>query len=494
MTAIDWNSNWTDPLNRGLTAIFGQTLSQVVGLPSGWAWQADPFITEVGDASSNQHYATFTPGDYKNFTAITLSFTIVVAKALGTEAPDYEEPSNLGATFGDVLNAVSLPSGWAWEANALTTEVGDASENASGSASSRQHYAVFTPLNPNFAAVRLLLTIVVAMVDGENATDWNNDWNDPLNRTLAAMFGDTLAQVTDLPGGWKWVDILTTAVGDAGNRTHNATFTPANSNFKTVTLVFTIVVARGIIDAPTGLTATFGDTLASVAQSAAFTNWTWVDAGTTPVGNVGIREFTANYAGTANFEARTGILVTITVERGTQHIAITTSSSLTVTVGQPLQIRTDGNYSLFESMRMVGGEFIDNSNYTITQGSTIITFKPEFIASLGEGQQEVEILFQNGTVRISFTVEAASANNGGGNNNICNACEKDPCICEDNAITDVCDACNKPEAECICSLAGLAEWAIALIVIGALLAFGGAFYAACRYAVKKKSQEDDDEE
>jgi hypothetical protein len=66
--------------------------------------------------------------------------------------------------------------------------------------------------------------------------------------------------------------------------------------------------------APTGLTATEGDTLADVTLPA---NFTWNDPTTTPVGNVGAHSFNVTYTPTGtdanNYNTMTGISVTVTV-------------------------------------------------------------------------------------------------------------------------------------------------------------------------------------
>ncbi|MCL2370777.1 MAG: hypothetical protein FWC80_06080 [Firmicutes bacterium] len=57
---------------------------------------------------------------------------------------------------------------------------------------------------------------------------------------LTATFGQTLSQVT-LPTGWAWVN-PDAQVGQAGNRNHNATFTPTSNRYYPVTRIVTISV------------------------------------------------------------------------------------------------------------------------------------------------------------------------------------------------------------------------------------------------------------
>jgi hypothetical protein len=73
--------------------------------------------------------------------------------------------------------------------------------------------------------------------------------------TLTAKDNQTLADV-ELPEGWAWDAVLTTAVGATGERTHKATFTPTDTdNYTTVTKDWEITVetTTHIIVNPYGL-------------------------------------------------------------------------------------------------------------------------------------------------------------------------------------------------------------------------------------------------
>jgi len=68
------------------------------------------------------------------------------------------------------------------------------------------------------------------------------------------------------------------------------------------------------LSAPTGLTATYGQTLANVALPS---GWAWVEATSTSVGNVGTQIHKANFAGNDEYEAKNNIDVTITIHKAT---------------------------------------------------------------------------------------------------------------------------------------------------------------------------------
>ncbi|MBO5664758.1 MAG: hypothetical protein J6S03_00995, partial [Bacteroidaceae bacterium] len=118
---------------------------------------------------------------------------------------------------------------------------------------------------------------------------------------LTATNGNTLADV-ELPAGWTWKDAESTSVGNAGTRTFKALYNPDSNNYNTVEADVTVEVAKADPEytVPTGLTATYGNTLADVELPA---GWTWKDAETTSVGNVGTRTFKAVFtpADTVNY-------------------------------------------------------------------------------------------------------------------------------------------------------------------------------------------------
>jgi len=82
---------------------------------------------------------------------------------------------------------------------------------------------------------------------------------------LTATYGQTLANVS-LPAGWSWVSANSTPVGNAGPQTHNAKYTPTDTdNYNTLSSVsvsITVNKADPAITWPTSATITYGQTLA----------------------------------------------------------------------------------------------------------------------------------------------------------------------------------------------------------------------------------------
>ena len=86
-------------------------------------------------------------------------------------------------------------------------------------------------------------------------------------------------------------------------------------------------------------------------------------------------------------------------------------SKWTVTSGETLTFRADGEFSLFTGV-MMDGKLVDPSNYTAVAGSTIVTFKAEYLKTLGAGEHTMTIVFTNGSASANFEIKAGSGSNG----------------------------------------------------------------------------------
>ena len=146
---------------------------------------------------------------------------------------------------------------------------------------------------------------------------------------LAATYGETLSAVA-LTDGWAWDD-ATLSVGNVGEHQFSATYTPEDTdNYNTVTIDLTVTVNKAAAVVPTGLNATYGQTLSDVELP---DGWAWADA-TQNVGELGEHVFSANYAGSDNYNAASDVDVTVTVGKATPSYEAPTG--LVATIGQTL--------------------------------------------------------------------------------------------------------------------------------------------------------------
>lgn len=75
---------------------------------------------------------------------------------------------------------------------------------------------------------------------------------------------------------------------------------------------------------------------------------------------------------------------------------------------KPVSLHVDGDLTKFVSV-MVDGVLVAPENYTATAGSTIITFKPEYLKTLSTGRHTVTVNFTDGTATAVLTLTNAPA-------------------------------------------------------------------------------------
>ena len=69
----------------------------------------------------------------------------------------------------------------------------------------------------------------------------------------------------------------------------------------------------------------------------------------------------------------------------------------------PVAIRVDVEITLFVEV-WLNGELLDPANYTVTEGSTIVTLKSEYLVTLPSGEYTMEIVFTDGIAEATFHV------------------------------------------------------------------------------------------
>ena len=82
-----------------------------------------------------------------------------------------------------------------------------------------------------------------------------------------------------------------------------------------------------------------------------------------------------------------------------------------------LTIKADGDFDKFTGVK-IDGELVDSSNYTATEGSTIIEFKAEYLKTLDAGEHTVSVVFTDGEATTKFEItEDKKTNNTDKNEN-----------------------------------------------------------------------------
>ena len=79
-----------------------------------------------------------------------------------------------------------------------------------------------------------------------------------------------------------------------------------------------------------------------------------------------------------------------------------------------LSIRGSGALSKFVGVK-VDGTLVDAKNYTVKEGSTIVTLKADYLNTLSVGTHTFEILWTDGSASTTFTIKTDSSDNGNNN-------------------------------------------------------------------------------
>jgi len=75
----------------------------------------------------------------------------------------------------------------------------------------------------------------------------------------------------------------------------------------------------------------------------------------------------------------------------------------------PLSFRSSAKLSEFEEVRL-NGEVVDSSNYSLEEGSTIVTLPIDYLKSLPANEYELSIVSKNGTASTKFVVSEPERN------------------------------------------------------------------------------------
>ena len=84
--------------------------------------------------------------------------------------------------------------------------------------------------------------------------------------------------------------------------------------------------------------------------------------------------------------------------------------SLTQGEVKELSFRSNASFSDFIRVEL-DGVTVDAENYTATEGSTIITLKADYVATLSSGVHTIGIVSESGTAETTFTVNAKATDN-----------------------------------------------------------------------------------
>ena len=73
---------------------------------------------------------------------------------------------------------------------------------------------------------------------------------------------------------------------------------------------------------------------------------------------------------------------------------------------EPVSFRSDASFADFVRVELNGKELVKDKDYTVKEGSIIVTLTPEFLATLPAGDHTLSIVSTGGTAKADFSVTA----------------------------------------------------------------------------------------
>ena len=76
----------------------------------------------------------------------------------------------------------------------------------------------------------------------------------------------------------------------------------------------------------------------------------------------------------------------------------------TINKDNDMIFKIDADYSLFDKI-YIDNELVDENNYKVSEGSTIITFNKDFVSKLRVGRHELKVVFSDGDAKTNFMID-----------------------------------------------------------------------------------------
>ena len=87
--------------------------------------------------------------------------------------------------------------------------------------------------------------------------------------------------------------------------------------------------------------------------------------------------------------------------------AIIEGKGQNITVGEKKELTFRSNAAFSDFIRaQLDGKTLDEKNYTVREGSTVVTLKSDYVATLSAGEHTIGIVSESGTATTTFTVNA----------------------------------------------------------------------------------------
>ena len=319
---------------------------------------------------------------------LVLNWSIVQA------TPRFTVPTNLTSVKGKVLADVTLPTGFTWNAPATVLTTGRNTYKATFTPEDTTNYKTVTDIDVTVVVKDLF--DVITSVPGGNGT---------ITPSKIGVLEGNKVKITFTPDEGYMIDkvlVEGTEVEVTGNKLELTMDGNklVSVSYKKIPFKITVKDVTGATVTPNGaVSVNYGDDKEfTITVNSGYKLVKVLVNGTDKIADMVDDKLTLSNI-TANMELE------VVVEKIVYEVTDGANQKYTITKNNEAKFRINADYSLFDGKVYVDGVLVDSENYTSESGSTIITFKKEYVDSLSAGEHTLKVTFTDGgEATTTFTV------------------------------------------------------------------------------------------
>ena len=312
--------------------------------------------------------------------------------------PNYEVPTGLTSVKGKVLSDVVLPYGFTWDTPDLVLNAGKHTYKATYTPKDTNNYNVVNDIDIEVDVKDLfdVMTAVDGGISGGNGTITPSKIDVIEGSKVIIEFTPNTGYMIDkvLVNG-----VNIPVVGNKLELTVNEEKEVVVS-YKKIPFTVTVKDVTGATITPNGaVSVNYGDDKEfTITVNSGYKLVKVLVNGTDKTADMVDDKLTLSNI-TANMELE------VVVEKIIYEVTEGANQKYVITKNSEAKFKINADYSLFDGKVYVDGVLVDSKNYTSESGSTIITFKKEFVDSLSAGEHTLKVTFTDGgEATTTFTV------------------------------------------------------------------------------------------
>lgn len=319
---------------------------------------------------------------------------VVINWSITQATPDYTVPTGLTGVKGNFLSSIELPYGFTWNNASELLTAGTHTYKAKYTPSDTTNYKVID--NIDITVVVKNKFVLSGIVNGGNGT---------ISVSSLEVLEGEKAEVVFTPDEGYMIDkvlVEGTEVEVTGNKLE---LTMDGNKLVTVSykkIPFTVTVkdVTGATVTPNGaVSVNYGDNKEfTITVNSGYKLVKVLVNGTDKTADMVDDKLTLSNI-TANMELE------VVVEKIVYEVTDGANQKYVITKNNEAKFRINADYSLFDGKVYVDGVLVGSENYTSESGSTIITFKKEYVDTLSAGEHTLKVTFTDGgEATTTFTV------------------------------------------------------------------------------------------